>query len=77
MTEVEWLDIFADNLLSLMQERGYPQGDLAEEAGLDRASISRYVNKRCMPSIKSIINLAYVLDCDVSELIDFGDRIEG
>ena len=76
MTEVEWMDIFADNLLSLMQERGYSQGDLADETGLDKATINRYLNKVYIPSVKSIVNLSYVLDCDVSELIDFGDIIE-
>lgn len=77
MTEVEWLDTFAGNLVSLMQERGYSQGDLAEESGLDESSISRYINGRRLPNIRAIINIAYALDCDVNELIDFGDRIKG
>lgn len=77
MTELEWLDIFADNLHGLMQERGYSQGDLADDSGLDQASISRYLNRRRIPTVRAIVNLAYVLDCDISELIDFGDRIDG
>ena len=76
MTEIEWLDIFADNLTSLMGDRGYSQNDLAEETGLDKATISRYLNRLRVPSVKSIINLAYTLNCDISELIDFGDTIE-
>ena len=76
MTEVEWMGIFSDNLLSLMQERGYSQGDLADESGLDRTTINRYLNKQCIPQVKAIVNLSYVLDCDISELIDFGDMIE-
>lgn len=76
MTETEWMNIFGDNLQSLMQERGYTQGDLAAESGLDQTTISRYLNKRCIPSVRAITNLAYVLDCDISDLIDFGDRIE-
>mgnify|MGYP004657051709 CR=1 FL=1 len=77
MTEQEWLNIFAGNLIELMHERGYSQGDLAEESGLDESSISRYINQRRLPSIRAIINIAYTLDCNVDELIDFGDRIEG
>lgn len=76
MTETEWLDIFADNLQSLMQERGYTQGDLADETGLDQTTISRYLNKQRIPTVRAIVNLAFTLDCDISELIDFGDRIE-
>ena len=76
MTETEWMDIFGDNLNSIMQERGYTQGDLADETGLDQTTISRYINKRCMPTMRAVVNLAYTLDCDISELVDFGDRIE-
>lgn len=77
MTEFEWLDIFAGNLHELMQERGYSQGDLADDSGLDQATISRYLNRRRIPTVRAIVNLAHTLDCDISELIDFGDRIEG
>lgn len=76
MTEFEWLDIFGDNLQSLMQERGYTQRDLAFETDLSEAAISSYVNKRKLPGIKAIINIAYVLDLDFEDLIDFGERIE-
>ena len=76
MTEVEWLDVFADKLSNLIQQRGYPIGDLADDSHLDRRTINRYLNKQCIPSTKAILNLAYVLDCDVSELMDFGDTIE-
>ncbi len=77
MTETEWLDIFASNLFEIMNERGYTQGDLAEDTGLSEASISYYLNRRRIPGIRAIVNIAYVLDVDVAELIDFGDRIEG
>lgn len=77
MTETEWLDIFSNNLLELMRERGYSQGDLADDTGLSKMAISYYINKQRIPGIRAIINIAYILDCDVSELIDFGDRIEG
>ena len=77
MTECEWIDIFRRNLHELMAERGYFQSDLAEAAGLSQTTISRYLNGDRMPNLRSIINLSYELDVDVSELIDFGDRIEG
>lgn len=76
MTELEWLDIFADNLASMMEESGYTQMDLAEETGLSQSTISTYLNKRKFPGVKAIINIAYALDCEVTELIDFDETIE-
>ena len=75
MSEHEWLDIFGDNLAEMMYEQGYSQKDLADETGLSEASISNYINKRRMPTIKAIVNIAYALDIDFNELIDFGERV--
>ncbi len=76
MSEMQWLAIFAGNLIDIMEERGYNQEQLAEASGITQASISRYIRKKQMPSVKAIINIAYAMDCDVNELIDFGDTIE-
>lgn len=75
MTEIEWLEIFGDNLASLLHESNMSQRELAEETGLSEASISNYINKRKMPSIKAVVNIARVFCIDISELIDFGDMI--
>lgn len=76
MTETEWLDIFADNLASMMEEVGYTQTDLAKETRLAQSTISDYLNKHKLPGVKAIINIAYALDCEVTELIDFDEIIE-
>lgn len=76
MSEMQWLNIFAGNLVDIMEERGYNQEQLAESSGVSQASISRYIRKKQMPNVKAIINIAYAMDCDVEELIDFGDTIE-
>lgn len=75
MSEVEWMNIFGDNLIDIMNEQDYNQEQLADATGLTQATISKYINKKQMPSIKAIINLAYALDCTTDELIEFGDRI--
>lgn len=75
MSEVEWMDIFSDNLVSAMKDARITQRELADMTGLGEATISRYISRQRIPNIKAIINLAYALDCDVSDLIDFGDRI--
>lgn len=76
MSELEWLEIFADNLVDRMNEAGITQKELAKESGLEQSTISRYITKQRMPTIKAVINLGYVLDCDFNDFIDFGDIIE-
>lgn len=75
MTEFEWLDIFGDNLVNIMNDTKISQRDLADITGLSEGTISKYIHKQQLPGIKAIINIAYALECDVSELIDFGDKI--
>lgn len=75
MSEMEWLQIFGNNLLYHMQTRGMSQRDLAEATDLTQASISRYSSGRQMPGIKAIVNMANALGCTTDELIDFGSMI--
>lgn len=76
MSEFEWMSIFADNLNELMQQAGISQNRLAAEAGISQANLSRYAAKKQMPPIRAIVNIAYVLRCDIRDLIDFGDMID-
>lgn len=75
MTEKEWLDIFAHNLVDMLQDARMTQRELADETGLSEGTISAYINGRKMPGIRAIVNIGYALDCDLNDLIDFGDRI--
>lgn len=75
MTEVEWMNIFGDNLKDILNEYNMTQKELAEASNLNEATISRYIKKQRMPTMKAIINIAYALDCDVGELIDFDESI--
>lgn len=75
MSEVEWLDIFGDNLSDMLRDARMTQRELADETGLSEASISGYIHKRKLPGPKALVNIAYALDCDMNDLIDFGDRI--
>lgn len=76
MTINEWSDNFSENLLELMVDRRMTQGELAEDSGVSVGSISAYINKKSLPGIKAILNIAFALDVDVGELIDFGDTID-
>lgn len=76
MSEAEWLDIFGDNLKEWMVEFGHDQKSLADAIHVSEATVSRYINKQRMPSVKAIINLVYELNISFDELLDFGSRIE-
>lgn len=69
MTEVEFIDIFKGNLKSLMDEVGYNQQELAQEAKIDQSTISKYLNGTRMPSVRALNNIAIALNCTVDELI--------
>lgn len=75
MTESEWLDIFSKNLIEMMDNVGMSQRDLAKETSLDESTISRYINKERIPTVKAIINISVALCCDIDDLIFFGDYI--
>lgn len=76
MSELEWMNIFSNNLMSILIERGMTQRDLSDESLISESTISRYIHKQQMPSLRAIINIAYSLDIDVGELIDFDERID-
>jgi transcriptional regulator with XRE-family HTH domain len=76
MSELDWIDIFAGNLRDMLIDANMSQRELADASGLAESTISSYINKQKIPSLKAIINISYALDCDVTELIDFGDTIE-
>lgn len=75
MSELDFIDIFADNLRDLMKEVGISQQELADETGISKGTISKYIHKQIMPSLKNFMNICYVLDCDPTDLYIPYDRI--
>lgn len=75
MHEQEWLDQFGENLRSMMRECGYSQRELADRAGISESAISRYLNSSQVPKATILVNIAYVLDCSLDDLMDFGERV--
>lgn len=75
LTEVEWLDIFAGNLISLMRDARMTQRELADASGVSEATISKYVNKQQMPNVKAVVNIAYALNVDLEELVPADEMI--
>lgn len=75
MTQEEWKSIFGDNLSAVLREKKMTQSQLAKDSGVSMGMISDYINKRSVPGIFAAINIAYALDMDLNELIDYGDRV--
>lgn len=76
MSEQEWLNIFGDNLRDILKEQNMSQDELADACGLSKGLVSQYIHKRKMPSIKTLINMSYVLNIRLDEFADFGEPIE-
>lgn len=76
MSEVEVMDIFAENLRYTMMDVRITQAQLAKETGLSESAISRYLSKERLPNAKALINLCVVLNCDVEDLLPIYERIE-
>lgn len=75
MSEVEWMDIFGDNLRDILKEQNMSRREFAQVLDLSEATISNYINKKQMPTMEVIVNMAYELSMSIDELIDFGDTV--
>ena len=60
MSEIELIEIFADNLRDKMIEVGVGQNELAREINVGKSTISRYLSKERMPTLKVLLNICYV-----------------
>lgn len=69
ISELEAIEIFGDNLRDLMEDVRINQTELAKESRLAQCTISKYLNKQNMPSMKAIMNLCYALNCDYNDLL--------
>lgn len=66
---VPYEDVFPVNLRMLIAKRGITQKELAEEAGMTEAAISRYCNGKRVPNLVTAAALASALDCTVDQLM--------
>lgn len=70
ISEAELMTEFGRNLKDLLDEYQMSQNELAEATEMSKAAISCYVNGERMPSLKALVNIAYVLECDIEELVN-------
>ena len=76
MSQQEWLDIFGDNLANILEEEKMSQKELSRLTGLSESTISKYINKLQMPTVRAIINISYALDWSFEDMLNYGDIIE-
>ena len=76
MTKEQWKDIFANNLLDILEEKGMTQAQLAMDSDIPKSQISEYVNGNTMPSLAAAITMSYALDMELADLVDFGERVK-
>ena len=76
MSQQEWLDIFGNNLANILEEEKISQKELSRLTGLSESTISKYINKLQMPTVRAIINISYALDWSFEDMLNYGDIIE-
>ena len=76
MGQQEWLNIFGDNLASILEEERISQRELARLTGLNESTISRYINKLQMPTVRAIINISFALDWQFEDMLNYGAMLE-
>ena len=76
MGQQEWLDIFGDNLASILEEERISQRELARLTGLNESTISRYINKLQMPTVRAIINISFALEWQFEDMLNYGAMLE-
>ena len=76
MSQQEWLDIFGDNLANILEEERISQRELSRLTGISESTISKYINKLQMPTVRAIINISYALDWSFEDMLNYGDIID-
>ncbi len=61
--------VLEERIKLLRKERGWSQGELAEQIGADARQISRYENGHITPSVEVLVKLAEVFDVSVDYLL--------
>jgi len=57
-------------LKELREMKGMSQEDLAKKLGINRTMIIHYEKGRNQPSLERVIQMAYILDCKLDDLVD-------
>lgn len=67
-TEESYQRDFSYNLMNKMVDAGFDQSLLSEKTGISQVSISKYLNRKALPSIYNCEKIARALGCSIEEL---------
>lgn len=70
VTDEEWQQEFGRRLNRALWKKGMTQEDLADEVGVSKRMLTRYMNGHSIPSARNISKISKVLECETSDLID-------
>lgn len=73
MTDEQWRYEFAFRLRKVMRHRKLTQKQLAQLAGIEEDTLSRYLHRTRIPRIDILIAICDALDCSVDSLTRFDD----
>ena len=75
MTEMQWRRIFAFRVRRYLYKYNMTQSQLADAIYVQRSTVSNYLSGKITPNITTLVNMAYVFDCYVTDLISVGENI--
>ena len=75
MTELQLMRVIGRNLKDVLDDALMTQRELSDETGINESTISRYIRGESMPSLKNIMNIAYVMECDLNELVPCDEKV--
>ena len=76
MTREKWCKMFVARVHSRMEYMNMTRAEFTAKVGVNDNKVSRWFRCETVPKAIDIVNISKVLNCSVSWLIDFGDRIE-
>ena len=76
MTKKEWSNMFAARVQSRLDYMKMTHCEFYKKAKINRKTMDNYFSGRSVPNAINLLNIAKTLNCSVSYLCDFGERVE-
>lgn len=70
------ISAFTNDVARLMSEQGISQSELARRLGVSRARVSQLMQHRSSPSLRTMVEVADALGCDVSVSLEIAVNVE-
>lgn len=75
MTRKEWSNLFAARVRSRLEYMDMTRSELCEKLGIEHKKYDRWMSGEYIPKATDIVNISKVLQCSVSWLIDYRERV--